>query len=400
MLAGTLGSDKISRRQDEGDQISFTAGGTKYTGRVAGATMEGRRPGRALAPGKPRAQAAEQALSGSSVRPAPAPARARVCHHRGVDARARHRRQHRGFQHPQRLPTPASGPRRGSHRRARVGAAWRRNGLRYRFSYPALQDYRKATSVFSDVFAFSVLIGGLGADGKTTQFVYHGVSGNLFSALGITPAAGRLFVPGEGEQPNAERVVVLGHSYLAAAVRRGSRRRRPHGENRRRCRRGSSASRLRDSAACSKAPTWTATCRWAPCTAYPVRTVLQRPGHHATHAARAAAAWREPRARAGGGHRRRGSARHTVPGDRKGPDRARHSRAPGAAGAAAVHRAPDAAGAIAAPRARVARPAHRLHERREPAARASDGTRARDGRASRRSARAGVGSSACCSSKA
>jgi predicted permease len=86
-------------------------------------------------------------------------------------------------------------------------------GLRYKYSYPALQDYRKATSVFSEVFAFSVLIGGLGADGKTTQFVYHGVSGNLFSALGITPAAGRLFVPGEGEQPNAERVVVLGHSY-------------------------------------------------------------------------------------------------------------------------------------------------------------------------------------------
>ena len=58
-----------------------------------------------------------------------------------------------------------------------------------------------------------MLIGGLTADGKTTQFVYQGVSGNLFPALGLTPAAGRLFVSGEGEQPNADRVAVLGHSY-------------------------------------------------------------------------------------------------------------------------------------------------------------------------------------------
>jgi len=40
-LAGTLGSDKISEGKMRADQISFTAGGTKYTGRVTGATMEG-----------------------------------------------------------------------------------------------------------------------------------------------------------------------------------------------------------------------------------------------------------------------------------------------------------------------------------------------------------------------
>jgi predicted permease len=87
-------------------------------------------------------------------------------------------------------------------------------GLRYRFSYPALEDYRREAAVFSDVFAFDVRIGGLrGTDGKTTQFVYHSVSGNFFSALGIAPAAGRLFLPGEGEQPNAEPLVVLGYSF-------------------------------------------------------------------------------------------------------------------------------------------------------------------------------------------
>jgi len=41
MLAGTLGSDKISEGRMRGDQISFTAGGTKYTGKVTGAAMEG-----------------------------------------------------------------------------------------------------------------------------------------------------------------------------------------------------------------------------------------------------------------------------------------------------------------------------------------------------------------------
>jgi hypothetical protein len=41
MLAGTLGTDKISEGRMNGDQISFTAGGTKYTGRVAGAAMDG-----------------------------------------------------------------------------------------------------------------------------------------------------------------------------------------------------------------------------------------------------------------------------------------------------------------------------------------------------------------------
>jgi macrolide transport system ATP-binding/permease protein len=86
-------------------------------------------------------------------------------------------------------------------------------GIRYRFSYPAIQDYRRLTDIFSDVFAFDVRIGGLGAEGRTTQFVYHTVTGDFFSALGLAPSAGRLFLPGEGEHANAEPVIVLGHAY-------------------------------------------------------------------------------------------------------------------------------------------------------------------------------------------
>ena len=87
-------------------------------------------------------------------------------------------------------------------------------GFRYRFSLAALQDYRAQTGdVFSDVFAFDTRIGGITAGGKSTQFLHHGVTGNLFTALGLQPALGRLFTPGEGEQRGSDAVVVLGHAF-------------------------------------------------------------------------------------------------------------------------------------------------------------------------------------------
>ena len=78
-------------------------------------------------------------------------------------------------------------------------------GFRYKFSFPALQDVREQATVFSDVFAFDIRIGGLGRDSKTAQFVYCVVTGNFFSGLGIAPAAGRLFEPGEGESTGRKR---------------------------------------------------------------------------------------------------------------------------------------------------------------------------------------------------
>lgn len=86
-------------------------------------------------------------------------------------------------------------------------------GLRFRFSFPALQDYRRRATAFSDVFAYDIRIGGLSVNGKTLQFTYQMVSGNLFSALRLAPAAGRLFTPGEGEGSNSEAVLVLGYGY-------------------------------------------------------------------------------------------------------------------------------------------------------------------------------------------
>lgn len=86
-------------------------------------------------------------------------------------------------------------------------------GFRYRFSFPALEDYRTQASDVAEVFAFDTRIGGITAGGKTTQFLYHGVSGNFFTALGLTPALGRLIAPGEGEHLGTEPIAVLGHAF-------------------------------------------------------------------------------------------------------------------------------------------------------------------------------------------
>jgi macrolide transport system ATP-binding/permease protein len=91
-------------------------------------------------------------------------------------------------------------------------------GLRYRYSFPALVDYRQESGVFSDVFGFDTRIGGLTIHGTTSQFTFHAVTGNFFSGLGVTPAAGRLLAPGEGEQAGSDHVIVLGYDFWRARL--------------------------------------------------------------------------------------------------------------------------------------------------------------------------------------
>jgi macrolide transport system ATP-binding/permease protein len=89
-------------------------------------------------------------------------------------------------------------------------------GFRYKFSYPALVDYRNQNDVFSDVFAFDIRMAGLTANERTTLFTYQIVTGNFFAGLQLEPAIGRLFAAGEGEAPAGESLVVLGHGYWLA----------------------------------------------------------------------------------------------------------------------------------------------------------------------------------------
>ena len=83
----------------------------------------------------------------------------------------------------------------------------------YFLSYPELLDLRKQADTFSDVFAYEVNLGGMSADNKADHFVGQYVTGNYFSGLGVKPALGRLFVPGEGEHAGSEAEIVLGYSY-------------------------------------------------------------------------------------------------------------------------------------------------------------------------------------------
>src|SRR5262249_17021191 len=83
----------------------------------------------------------------------------------------------------------------------------------YFLSYPELVDFRKQSGAFSDLFAYQVTLEGISADNKADHFIAEYVTGNYFSALGIKPALGRLFLPGEGETPGSEIPVVISYSY-------------------------------------------------------------------------------------------------------------------------------------------------------------------------------------------
>jgi len=83
----------------------------------------------------------------------------------------------------------------------------------YFLSYTELLDLRKQADAFSDLFAYEATLGGMSADNRADHFVGSYVSGNYFSGLGLKPALGRLFLPGEGEQVGAAPEIVLGYSY-------------------------------------------------------------------------------------------------------------------------------------------------------------------------------------------
>ena len=81
------------------------------------------------------------------------------------------------------------------------------------FSFPDFVDFCKQSETFSDVFAYGLSVAGLSADGRPNEFAYSSVTGNYFSALGVKPALGRFFLPGEGEASGTPLLVVIGNSY-------------------------------------------------------------------------------------------------------------------------------------------------------------------------------------------
>ena len=81
------------------------------------------------------------------------------------------------------------------------------------FSYPEFVDFREQAKTFSDVFAIVLSKVQLTFNGESEQCFANYVSKGFFTALGITPAAGRLFLPDEGETQREPMIAVLGYSY-------------------------------------------------------------------------------------------------------------------------------------------------------------------------------------------
>ena len=86
------------------------------------------------------------------------------------------------------------------------------NAVKLGMSFPNFQDYRRQNSVFTDLAAWfaTPLTWSGGAEPRQVQS--YVVSANYFSVLGLTPAAGRFFLPDEDSKPNSNTVAVISNA--------------------------------------------------------------------------------------------------------------------------------------------------------------------------------------------
>jgi predicted permease len=82
-------------------------------------------------------------------------------------------------------------------------------------SYVELRDYQSQSGeVLGSVFGNIARMSGFGLEGHPAEQVLSSyVTGNFFTGLGVKPALGRLFAPGEGEQIGAPRTAVLSYTF-------------------------------------------------------------------------------------------------------------------------------------------------------------------------------------------
>jgi predicted permease len=81
-------------------------------------------------------------------------------------------------------------------------------------SYPDFLDYRDNSSAVLDGMAGYVNAQlGVTADGHSDVAIAPYVTSNLFDLLGLQPALGRFFLPGEGDRAANAPVIVLGYTY-------------------------------------------------------------------------------------------------------------------------------------------------------------------------------------------
>ena len=85
-------------------------------------------------------------------------------------------------------------------------------------SYPGMswieyQDLATRLTSIDELVAFRMVPLNVGDAGRTERTYAQLVSGNLFTALRLRPAAGRFITAGESSRPGGEPVVVISHDY-------------------------------------------------------------------------------------------------------------------------------------------------------------------------------------------
>ena len=109
---------------------------------------------------------------------------------------------------PERLVNLESpGPKPGSYRNDNAG------GRDHVFSYPMFRDLERGQTVFSALAAHKGLVANVAYRGRAVTVRGTQVSGSYFPALGLRPAAGRLFGPEVDEPVGGHPVVVLSHGF-------------------------------------------------------------------------------------------------------------------------------------------------------------------------------------------
>ncbi|GMV06788.1 MAG: hypothetical protein AMXMBFR53_30630 [Gemmatimonadota bacterium] len=83
------------------------------------------------------------------------------------------------------------------------------------FSYAMYRDLEKAGGPFEGLAAHRAFGANLAFEGQTLSAEGMLVSGSYFPLLGVQPAMGRLFGPGDDQNPGEHSVVVLSHRYWA-----------------------------------------------------------------------------------------------------------------------------------------------------------------------------------------
>ncbi|OIR03744.1 macrolide export ATP-binding/permease protein MacB [mine drainage metagenome] len=86
-------------------------------------------------------------------------------------------------------------------------------------SWANYRDIRREVPQFEDAVAIYFNAADIAVPGgKAERAWIEGDSGNYFSMLGIKPYLGRLFLPGEGEKPGADPIVVLSYDYWKTSL--------------------------------------------------------------------------------------------------------------------------------------------------------------------------------------